>query len=563
MSLKENNILFEAASREEWAKLAEATLKGRTVESLSRVNEDNIEIDALYTSETFNTAMSDDLSVSAAKKWVVAQYIEPSDDPKTLNEMILEELKGGVEQIIFSSGQAIATVSKAMNGVLADAVVISFERPHNEFEALEQVLQIWSDQKTEPALSRASLGAEVTPDTSEKLVQFTLEKTDVLSKYPNLRVMKISGADAHRQGASAAQEIAYILAHLTMLMRSADSTGLSWAALSERLDFDLAIEADLYGGIAKARAARLLIDRLLNAMGCPVSNLSQRLHGITSDRMLSLLDAETNMLRSGTAMLSMALSGLGIITNRPHDWLSGSSALSRRIARNVHHLLMDEAHLDQVADPSQGSYFIETLTKEIADKSWNIFQEIERQGGLKSSEAQGYLHSCFQDAHAKRSSLVNEGDTALLGVSIHPVQGVQNIPDIVEGDITSETGKRGGQHRPSAPWEELVQAFQKLKSKCLLIDLGENHSAKNTKRWFDIFGFETAAMSVESFEAGLKLIETAQPDLVIMGKEMTGAEGKKADLDINTIVKSSDDFSGNIIAEMKSILKMMNKGDVS
>ena len=561
MSLKENNIFFEAASREEWTKLAEATLKGRSVDSLSHINEDGIEIDALYTSETCDPAMSDDLSVGAAKKWVVAQYIEPSDNPQMLNAMILEELKGGVEQVIFSSGQPLATVSKSMNGVLADAVVISFEHPHEASEALEQVLQIWSDQKTEPELSRASLGAEVTPDTSEKLVQFTLDKSDVLSQYPNLRVMKISGADAHRQGASAAQEIAYILAYLTLLMRDADSAGLSRAMLSERLDFDLAMEADLYGGIAKARAARLLIDRLLNAMSCPVSNLSQRLHGITSDRMLSLLDAETNMLRSGTAMLSMALSGLGIITNRPHDWLSGSSALSRRIARNVHHLLMDEAHLDQVADPSQGSYFIETLTKEIADKSWNIFQEIERQGGLKSSAAQGYLRSCFEEAHAKRSNLANEGDTALLGVSIHPVQGVQNIPDVLDDQVKGEMIKRGGQYRPSAPWEELVQAFQKLKSKCLLIDLGENHSARTTKRWFDIFGFETAAMSAESFEAGLKLIETAQPDLVIMGKEMTGAEGKKEDL--KTIVKSSDDFSGNIIAEMKSILKMMNKEGVS
>ena len=118
------------------------------------------------------------------------------------------------------------------------------------------------------------------------------------------------------------------------------------------------MDADLYGGLAKARTLRNLLDRMIAATGQVCSDLPSRLHGITSDRMLSLIDAETNMLRNGTAMLSMALAGLGKITNRPHDWLSGSSSLSRRIARNAHHLLADEAQLTIIADPAQGSYYM-------------------------------------------------------------------------------------------------------------------------------------------------------------------------------------------------------------
>lgn len=556
MSNKNPNEFFSTPTYSNWVELAETTLKGKSVDDLSRINEDGININALYSSSKHSLALSNDLSSKAAGRWVIAQYLEPCETPKSLNAAILDELKGGAEQVIFPRSQTPKIVSESMNDVMADAIKISFEYPQNVSEAFDQIIKIWDEQNTSPELARGSVGADVTPETSVSLCKFIAEHKDILHIYPHLRVVKISGSNANRSGATDAQEIAVILSSFVMLLRDAKDTGLSFAEILNRLEFDFAIEADLYAGIAKARALRSLLDRVINVMGCSCQDLASRLHGITSDRMLSVIDSETNMLRSGTAMLSMALSGIGVITNRPHDWLSGSSTLSRRIARNAHHLLADEAQLTQVADPAQGSYFIDTLTTDIADKSWKLFQDIERVGGIKS--ATDLIHAWFEDAHANRAHQIENGIDALLGVSIHPVSNTDGMPKIIEENMCANLIMRGGSRRPAAAWENLIREFRKKKFKCLLLDLSTNNSAKSTKRWVDIFGFESASMNVDDANAGVKLINTAKPDLVVLGEGLVISENEISN-EITPIVKRSTDFSNNIIDEMSLILKLLEK----
>ena len=557
MSSKNSNEFFSTPAYSNWVELAETTLKGKSIDDLSRKNEDGIKINALYSSSNHRLALTDDLSSKAAGRWVIAQYLEPCDTPQSLNASILEELKGGTEQVIFPRSQNPNIVSKSMNDVMADAIKISFEYPQHVSEAFDQIIKIWDEQNTSPELSRGSVGAEITPETSISLCQFIAKHKDILRVYPHLRVVKISGSNANRRGATDAQEIAVILSLFMMFLRDAKDIGLSFEEIINRLEFDLAVEADLYAGIAKARALRSLLDRVINAMGCSCQDLTSQLHGITSDRMLSVIDSETNMLRSGTAMLSMALSGLGVITNRPHDWLSGSSPLSRRIARNAHHLLADEAQLTQVADPAQGSYFIDNLTNDISDKSWLLFQEIERAGGLKS--ATDLIDTWFENAHANRSYHIENGKDALLGVSIHPVNNSNKMPNIVEEDTGDVSHLRGGVKRPAAVWENLIRECEAKKAKCLLLDLGTNNTAKSVKRWIDIFGFESAFMNVDDANAGVELINTAKPDLVVLGEGLIISENKISDKNVMPILKNSSDFTSNIIEEMSSILKLLEK----
>ena len=262
-------------------------------------------------------------------------------------------------------------------------------------------------------------------------------------------------------------------------------------------------------------------------------------------------------------MLSMALAGLGKITNRPHDWLSGSSSLSRRIARNAHHLLADEAQLTIIADPAQGSYYIDTLTKELTDKAWSLFQEIERHGGINSDAADTLIQSWFDEAHRKRLEKVNQGQDALLGVSIHPVSGSANIQDIIEDQISGQSIKRGGDNRPSSPWEDLVRSFQSMNIKCLLLDIGAGQTAKTVKRWIDIFGFESAAMNAEDVAAALKLIKTAKPDIVIFNNDIDGAEQSLNEGSDSIICVGASAFSGDIISEMTSIFNQLSQRSAS
>jgi methylmalonyl-CoA mutase len=562
-SSQETPTVLRTPSLAEWEDLAAAALKNRSLEDLARINEDGITINALYSSASHHPALDDTLSAAATRRWMIAQYLEPAEDPKILNKMILDELTGGTERIIFPGAQKLKVVSKAMKGVKANAIVLSFDQPADPATAMAQLLQIWDDQNTEPKLARGALGIAASASFWDNLASFMTAYKSDLDRYPHLRLAKISGVAAHREGATVAQELAVILAIYTIVMRCAEEEDFDLSGLLTRLEFEVAIDADLYGGIAKARALRAMLSRMITAMGLDNADLSQRLHGITSDRMLARIDPETNMLRTGTAMLSMALSGLGVITNRPHDWLTGSSPLSRRIARNVHHLLADESQLAHIADPAQGSYFIDTLTSELIEKAWQLFQEIESAGGYDKALDNGMIAAWCETAAARRKAGSDQGKDALLGVSAHPAPGAQHLPDVIDDHAAGHAFKRGGDVRPAASWEKLVTAFATKKVRCLMLDVGADQSAKDVKRWIDIFGLEAAAMSAENKDDAIKLIQTAKPDLVVAGDKLMLADKDGAGLKKTPIIRKANDFKADIIAEMTSILTVLNEGEAS
>ena len=549
--------IFPAVTYENWKNLAETTLKGRRIDDLACIHEDGFPIHAFYTSQTHQSVLSDDVSASAARHWVMAQYLDVADNAKHLNMMIMDELKGGTERLIFPTGQQLDIISKAMDGVMADAIVLSFDRPYDMTAALDQLTHVWDDQKIPPDQVRGALGIAVTSTSWEEISGFMKFQQSVMERFPSLKVMKISGNTSHRNGATVAQELGIILATFVDVIRRAETDGFDLDDLLTRIEIDIAIDADLYGNIAKARSLRHLLSRICTALDLDGFDLASRLHGITSDRMLSRMDPETNMLRSGTAMLSMALSGLGVITNRPHDWLTGSSPLSRRIARNAHHLLVDESHLNHIADPAQGSYFIDTLTHEISEKAWQLFQKIEREGGFVNAEANGLITAWLDAATTYRQDITNQGKDALLGVTIHAASRISRLPETLSDDI--DGGLRGGDYRPAAIWETLAAAFSVKKTRCLLLDLSIDQSAKAIKPWMDVFGLEVAAMSADDIPDGIKLIETAQPDLLVLGNTVMIDEIDLSGLSTMPILRKADAFQGDIILEMKSILDVMNK----
>ena len=156
MSINEIENSSVKPSLDDWVQLAETTLKGRSVNDLSLLNEDGILINALYSSANHSNALSDEVSASAAGQWVVAQYLEPEKDSQKLNAMILDELSGGAEQIIFTGSQALEIVSKSMTGVMADAIIIALKTKDISI-ALNQLLDIWKAQDVSQNLREAQL----------------------------------------------------------------------------------------------------------------------------------------------------------------------------------------------------------------------------------------------------------------------------------------------------------------------------------------------------------------------------------------------------------------------
>lgn len=515
-------------SYDDWKAQAEKTLNGADLQSLNVVDEDGLIYPALYTASDRIESMDDALSARGAQSWVVAQYLEPEDDPSVLRSLILEELEGGTERLIFTADQNPYLLPGAVTGVMSDAISFSFDAPDNPGDAANAIITIWEEQKCDPELARGHLGIDLIADALQNRCADSMAevKTQLwidelmqhTEEWPKLGLFTAGGAVLHRYGLTAAQELAVNLAHVVTLMRMLEASGHSLEKAAKIIEVQIAMDADLYGAIAKARAARLILDKLYGSLGLDGTDIAKRLHGVTSDRMMSRLDLDTNMLRTGTAMLAMALSGLGVMTCLPHDWLVGSSAQSRRVARNGHHVLADEAGLSHVADPAQGSYYIDSASNALAEKSWQLFQEIEANGGVFKALTQGFFAKWAEAASIKRGGDVNQGHEKLLGITIHPTRHNVAASDLIQACVTGRAGIRGGNRRPSQPWEELRSLYQQMSLRCLMLDVGANvGAASDAERWFNAVGVDGAVMTAKDTAEARTIITSARPDVLVLG----------------------------------------------
>ena len=524
----------DASPRKQWEDLAKKALKSDDLSRLSRITEDGITIAPLYLAEDRPDAISNTLSAQASQDWQMLQFIEPQTNSADLNRAILEELEGGASGVIIHPDQETAMLTKAMDGVYLNAISLAFHAPKDPIMAANHLLQIWQDHNIAPIEAKGSIGFDglayeladggaINQDFDAKTFGATYGarlKTlmDQAASWPHLGVVGVGGLKWHNLGLTPAGQIAVTMAEILMILRQAENQGIALETMVNAMRFGLVFDADLYQGLAKARAFRLVLDQLLSAMGVEGGNRSHQCHGFTAEQMLSRLDTDTNILRNGTAVLAASLSGLGMLTVMPHDWLTGSSDQGRKVARNMHHLLADEGQLGQVADPAQGSYFMDHLTAQLAEKSWAMMQDIETAGGLEKALSSGKITAMAADAVAMRQARINQGQTASLGVTLHPIKGAS-----LEPVISGVLGKRGGACRVTENWEDLYQAFADQSLRCLLLDIGVSDgkpsplSAAQFSRWFAAAGLDATMMTAEDLTQGQSIISSAKPDILILG----------------------------------------------
>jgi methylmalonyl-CoA mutase len=217
----------------------------------------------------------------------------------------------------------------------------------------------------------------------------------------------------HDQGAHAVQELAWALAAGVERL-SERPAGQSVDDAARGIEFVFAVGSAYFVEIAKLRAARLLWARAVEAFqpGNPAAGL-MRLSVRTSRLNKSVFDPYTNLLRATTEALSAVLGGC--------DRLEVEAfAFGVHLAENVQHILREEAHLGEVADPAGGSYYIETLTDAIAQAAWKLFQQIEAEGGYRAGVASGALTKALAETRAAREKAVSSRRRTLVGINNYP-----------------------------------------------------------------------------------------------------------------------------------------------
>jgi methylmalonyl-CoA mutase len=255
------------------------------------------------------------------------------------------------------------------------------------------------------------------PGPSMRIVADIIAYTS--ANMPKFNSISISGYHMQEAGATAVQELAFTLADGAEYVRAALAKGLDVDAFAGRLSFFFGIGMNFFMEIAKLRAARLLWHRIMTGFGAKKpKSLMLRTHCQTSGVSLTEQDPYNNIIRTTIEAMAAVLGGTqSLHTNSFDEAIALPTDFSARIARNTQLVLAEETGIPNVADPLGGSYYVEALTREIADAAWALIEEVEGLGGMTKAVDSGMPKRRIEEAAAARAASVDRGETVIVGVN--------------------------------------------------------------------------------------------------------------------------------------------------
>ncbi len=255
------------------------------------------------------------------------------------------------------------------------------------------------------------------PEPSMRLVADIIEYT--ACEMPKFNSISISGYHMQEAGATLVQELAFTLADGREYVRAAIAKGLDVDAFAGRLSFFFAIGMNFFMEAAKLRAARQLWSRIMAEFNPQkADSLMLRTHCQTSGVSLQEQDPYNNIVRTAFEAMSAVLGGTqSLHTNSFDEAIALPSAFSSRIARNTQLILQHETGITDVVDPLAGSYYVERLTKELADKAWALIEQVEAMGGMTKAVASGWPKAQIEEAATRKQAAIDKGEDVIVGVN--------------------------------------------------------------------------------------------------------------------------------------------------
>ncbi|MBE2204308.1 MAG: acyl-CoA mutase large subunit family protein [Chthoniobacterales bacterium] len=266
-------------------------------------------------------------------------------------------------------------------------------------------------------------------------------------------------------GGTAVEELAFGLATGAAYFRALATAGIPDNEIAPRFVMALSLGSNLFMEIAKLRAARMLWSRIVESFGVPAAPLF--LHGRSSLFNKSVLDPHTNMLRATAEGFAGVVGGVDSMHVAAFDELIRTpDEFSTRIARNLHVILSEECGFAEVADAAGGSWYVESLTIELARKAWELFQEVEKRGGMAVALREGFPQAAVAASAKARRDAVSKRRTAILGVNLFPNPAeIPLSPDPEAGSFAIRAEgvaatRKGGVRLSSPSVGEVARAFQ-------------------------------------------------------------------------------------------------------
>jgi methylmalonyl-CoA mutase len=236
---------------------------------------------------------------------------------------------------------------------------------------------------------------------------------------PKFNSISISGYHIQEAGANQAIELAFTLADGMEYVRTGVASGMDVDTFAGRLSFFWAVGMNFYLEIAKMRAARMLWHRIMTKFNAKnPKSMMLRTHSQTSGWSLTEQDPYNNVVRTTIEAMAAVFGGTqSLHTNALDEAIALPTEFSARIARNTQLIIQEETHITNVVDPWAGSYMMEKLTQDMADKAWSIIEEIEQMGGMTKAVESGWAKMQVETCAADKQARIDSGKDVIVGVN--------------------------------------------------------------------------------------------------------------------------------------------------
>lgn len=474
---------FPPTSAQDWEKKIIEDLKGADYEKKLVYKPDSgIRIKPYYTSDDlleleYLNQLPDSFPYARGNKksgnnWFIRQDIHVSD-LKRANEKALDILMKGIDSLGFILDEDMEysreDLDLLLRNIFAEIVEINFRVGRNASQVMknhyDMLVRYNRDfQKIYGSLDFDPLGRFIVKGSFYFNKDEDMETCSQLIKLsehlPHFTVITVGGDQFHNAGVTIVEELAFSLAIGVEYLTQLTEKGLSVNKVAPKIRFRFATGSNFFMEIAKYRAARLLWAHIVKAYGPSREDVAKMtIHATTSKWNKAIYDPYVNMLRTTTEAMSSIVAGIDSLTAGPFNELfAQNDDFAERIARNQQLLLKEESYLDQVSDPSAGSYYIENLTESIAAEAWKLFLDVDSKGGYLEAVASGFIQATIAATAQKRDADLANRREIILGINQYPnfTEKIENpLPASVWHSEKQDDGKTLKIYHGALPFEEI------------------------------------------------------------------------------------------------------------
>ena len=449
-----------------WSDIAEKELRGRSLEDLTWNTLEGIAVKPLYTEE--DTAGLEHMgsipgqgpftrgvkaTMYAGRPWTIRQYagFSTAEESNAFYRRNLAAGQQGVsvafdlathrgydsdhERVVGDVGKAGVAIDSVedmkilFDGIPLDQVSVSMTMNGAVIPVLASFIVAGEEQGHDKSVLSGTIQNDILkefmvrntyvypPEPSMRIIADIIEYTS--NEMPKFNSISISGYHMQEAGANLVQELAYTLADGKEYVQTAMARGMDVDKFAGRLSFFFAIGMNFFMEVAKLRAARLLWYRIMDDLGAKNERSKMlRTHCQTSGVSLQEQDPYNNVIRTAYEAMSAVLGGTQSLHPTALDEaIALPTDFSARIARNTQLVLQEETGVTNVVDPLAGSYYVESLTAELADAAWELIKEVDEMGGMTKAVTSGMPKLRIEESAATRQAMIDRGDEVVVGVN--------------------------------------------------------------------------------------------------------------------------------------------------